>query len=356
MYFVYISLKVPVSSTLDLCGISIDPYNNDYQCTNIRDEVLYFAVLLDHCSTDIYSISQYIVFSIRLYFNHLAQNIDYFPILRKILINIIYMAGHLIFGWSSRGAKLEYFLEQRIPIDDWYYHIIVKPGGTIKQIHNEINNSMDSIQEMYGTDTKMKVVFTWGLCNFTQKITHDFGTETKYQNDPKANKVNSVISQLQDIQNEIYKSKNTPIAFACIPPVCISKYLDYNYNSFDLTKNRYKLQKSIFSDLETEIQQKNLEKDLHLTNEKICELNNAIGVSNIRRDKSVCKKRGRMGTNKSVVCVYNYEGFYDGVHPNLPMADKWFADMCSSVLHDLRNGMVFEDSDSNDDEDSWNFK
>jgi hypothetical protein len=38
------------------------------------------------------------------------------------------------------------------------------------------------------------------------------------------------------------------------------------------------------------------------------------------------------------------------------MADKWFADMCSSVLHDLRNDMVFEDSDSNDDEDSWNFK
>jgi hypothetical protein len=38
-----------------------------------------------------------------------------------------------------------------------------------------------------------------------------------------------------------------------------------------------------------------------------------------------------MGTNKSVVCVYNnYDGFYDGVHPNLPMADKWFADMCRS--------------------------
>jgi uncharacterized protein with HEPN domain len=27
-------------------------------------------------------------------------------------------------------------------------------GETIKQIHNEINNSMDSIQEMYGADTK----------------------------------------------------------------------------------------------------------------------------------------------------------------------------------------------------------
>jgi len=79
------------------------------------------------------------------------------------------MAGHLIFGCSSRGAKLEYFLEQRTPIDDWYYHIIVKPGDTIKQIHNEIHNSMDSIQEMYGADTKMKVVFTGGLCNFTKK-------------------------------------------------------------------------------------------------------------------------------------------------------------------------------------------
>jgi hypothetical protein len=57
------------------------------------------------------------------------------------------MAGHLIFGCSSRGAKLEHFLEQRIPIDDWYYHIIVKPGGTIKQIQNEINNSMDSTKQ-----------------------------------------------------------------------------------------------------------------------------------------------------------------------------------------------------------------
>jgi len=63
-----------------------------------------------------------------------------------------------------------------------------------------------------------------------------------------------------------------------------------------------------------------------------------------------------MGTNKSVVCVYNYDGFYDSVHPNQPMADKWFADMCSSVLHDLWNDMVFEDSDSNDDKDSWDFK
>jgi hypothetical protein len=48
--------------------------------------------------------------------------------------------------------------------------------------------------------------------------------------------------------------------------------------------------------------QKNLEKDLHLTNEKICELNNAIGVSNIRWDKSVCKtktkKRGRLEAMK----------------------------------------------------------
>ena len=99
---------------------------------------------------------------------------------------------------------------------------------------------MDSFQDMYGADTKMKVVFTGRLCNFTKKITHGFG-------------------------------------FACIPPICISKYRDYNYNSFDLKKKRYKLQKSIFSELETEIQQKNLDKDLHLTNEKICELNNAIG-------------------------------------------------------------------------------
>jgi hypothetical protein len=59
--------------------------------------------------------------------------------------------------------------EQRIAIDDWYYHIIVKPGGTIKQIHNEINNSMDSIQEMYGADTKMKVVFTGGCAILLKK-------------------------------------------------------------------------------------------------------------------------------------------------------------------------------------------
>jgi hypothetical protein len=101
---------------------------------------------------------------------------------------------------------------------------------------------MDSFQDMYGADTKMKVVFTGRLCNFTKKITHDFGTEIKYQNDPKANKVNSVISQLQDIQNEIYKSKNTPITFACIPPICISKYRDYNYNSFDLKKKKASFQ------------------------------------------------------------------------------------------------------------------
>ena len=64
------------------------------------------------------------------------------------------ISSKILEGMTSLYIPVIASTESSTATDDWYYHIIVKPGGTIKQIHNEINNSMDSIQEMYGADTK----------------------------------------------------------------------------------------------------------------------------------------------------------------------------------------------------------
>jgi hypothetical protein len=79
-------------------------------------------------------------------------------------------------------------------------------------------------------------------------------------------------------------------------------FVNFILNVLKLWNNRIYFV-SIFSDLETEIQQKNLEKDLHLTNEKICELNNAIGVSNIRWDKSVCKTKTKKQVEGVIIII-----------------------------------------------------
>ena len=33
--------------------------------------------------------------------------------------------------------------------------------------------------------------------------------------------------------------------------------------------------------------------------------------------------------------IFYYTELYDGVHPSLDLANKWYSYMCSSVYHDL---------------------
>lgn len=88
------------------------------------------------------------------------------------------------------------------------------------------------------------------------------------------------------------------------------------------------LLKSIHQFKQTTYQQKSLENDIQI-NEEICELNTLNGTGSIRLDKDVAKfstkkKRGRNGGNRKKVQNFQYDNFYDGVHPKQSMQINGF--------------------------------
>jgi hypothetical protein len=122
------------------------------------------------------------------------------------------------------------------------------------------------------------------------------------------------------------------------PPVCISKYRDYNYNSFDLKKKPIQTSKKHLFRFRNRNSTKKPRKrsTLHVSKPFICH-------KQVWMD-TIIKPMIFINTNYTFICTHS-----------TPLLSFGFAE-CSSVLHDLRNDMIFEDSDSNDDEDSWNFK
>lgn len=47
---------------------------------------------------------------------------------------------------------------------------------------------------------------------------------------------------------------------------------------------------------------------------------------------------------------------YDGKHPNKELSNKWYTFMCHSILKDILKLENDIDSQSSDEEDSWDFK
>lgn len=112
-------------------------------------------------------------------------------------------------------------------------------------------------------------------------------------------------------------------------------------------------------------QQKSLENDIIQINVEICKLNTLNGTSSFRLDKDVTKfstkKRGRNGGNRKEVQHFQYDNFYDGVHPNAELAKKWFLRLTNSLIFNINdckkcNTSGEEEEKEGVNEDTWDLK
>ncbi|CAG2201778.1 unnamed protein product [Mytilus edulis] len=151
--------------------------------------------------------------------------------------------------------------------------VLVRPGGTIGQIYEGIKDEIVSIDHK-----NIRVVLAAGLCNLTEKVSHENGTELRYIRD-NSNVVN-IVSELRSIQSDLL-ANNIPVQFVSIVPACINKYRDFNLNRYQFKKQQYRLRQSIFSDVEIDKMQKELELDVDYINQEIMDLNKDGGFQTL---------------------------------------------------------------------------
>ena len=89
----------------------------------------------------------------------------------------------------------------------------------------------------------------------TKKVSHDFGTAICYFRE-KSNFCH-IIQEYQQIQREL-QAMNIPVIFSSIAPASIDKYREFNLHKYDTRKQSYRLLKSLYTDTDIEMQQKNL--------------------------------------------------------------------------------------------------
>lgn len=73
------------------------------------------------------------------------------------------------------------------------------------------------------------------------------------------------------------------------------------------------------------------------------------------------KKRGRNGGNRKKLKNQNfqYDNFYDGVHPNAELANKWFLRLTNALIFDINDCEKCNTSGEKEEgvnEDTWDFK
>lgn len=113
--------------------------------------------------------------------------------------------------------------------------------------------------------------FFAGICNLTEKFTHQFGTETSYHSSKRVYTTIQVINQsFQKLQ-----TFNCQVHFATIPPVSLTSYINFQQKQGILRKSIHQLEHISY-------QQKSLENDIVQINEDICKLNTFNGTSAIR--------------------------------------------------------------------------
>lgn len=72
------------------------------------------------------------------------------------------------------------------------------------------------------------------------------------------------------------------------------------------------------------------------------------------------QKGVKMGKKKKQV-KFVYDNFYDGIHPDSDLADKWYSKICSSIKCDLENyeiniSLNSEEEMEEEVDDTWDFK
>lgn len=266
-------------------------------------------------------------------------------------IFLYFRMANILIASDSRGRRLNQYIHNIKPFEQYKVSVVAIPGGTISTITDTIVRKITKIR--LTSNEPIMVMFAAGICNLTNKIRHDGGCELDYESTP--NKVQTIVSQFQNIYACIKQiDQNIKVKIATIPPASLKKYILFN-----TTKHR--LTETVFSDDEIHQKQNQLEDDIKLINSAISAMNCSENLRTLRWDrdlmKTTIKKRGANGKNKKKITKFNYNHLYDGVHADSKLEGKWYRIMCESIKNDLQQiqGEMCSASDSSDD-DNWDFK
>ena len=145
------------------------------------------------------------------------------------------MSNYLIFGATSRGANLYDFIQKQNSFPQIINpQVVVKRGGPINQIHNDITVKINTV----GQEHVRCIIYIAGLCDMTKKVSHDFGTEICYFRE-KSNFFH-IIQEYKQIQSKL-QTMNIPVIFSSIAPASIGKCREFNLHKYDTRKQSYRL-------------------------------------------------------------------------------------------------------------------
>ena len=255
----------------------------------------------------------------------------------------------IIIATDSRGRGFGIFPRDHPFPGNCHVTLITTPGATISVLEKNVCDVVKLV-----TDSKIIVAVCAGICDLTEKVTHKEGTEVWY--DINSNRVDHLITYIKQFHRHC-NEQDVTIKFATIPPVSLSKSAQFN-------TSKHRLYNSMFSSDDIQLQQKQLERDVHYVNQEIRNLNIASNVRTVTWDKDVIKstirKRGRHGQNRKKVSKFVHKHLYDGIHPDSYLAEKWYRVLCNSIgneFNDLQDVIPqVSSSDGENDIDTWDFK
>lgn len=259
---------------------------------------------------------------------------------------------HILIGTDSRGKYLQEYVEQYDPFPaTWSTHVEIYPGKTISEIcYNLINKiKVLPVEE----NSNIVVMIAGGICNLTTKTNIPSGGYIlNYDFKPRSEKVENLQTELKKTVIE-FQDYNVILKFATIPPVSLFK-----------KNERFSAFLSSFSQAQINDEQKILEEDVMNVNSFISSINEMNSTRTVRWDKDIIKiHMKRRGTHKTLKknSKFIYKDLYDGVHPYMELAYKWYFALCKSILNDIKDMPsqhldVEEEEDDEEDMESWDFK
>lgn len=182
---------------------------------------------------------------------------------------------HIIIASDSRGRGFPQYIQSHQPFPlHWKISLLIRPRATIEKLTRETEN----ILKLENNSQSTNVMFFAGICNLTEKINHQFGTEICYHSYQKVqNTIQAINQSFQKLQ-----TFNCKVQYATISPVSLTSYINYQQKKGNLLKSIHQLEQITY-------QQKSLENDIIQINVEICKLNTLNGTSSIRLDKDVTK-------------------------------------------------------------------
>ena len=233
----------------------------------------------------------------------------------------------VIIACDSRGRNLQSFISRKYRCfsDQFILRIVILPGATIQRIITEIESVLKRFSPS-GESQVVHIIISAGICNFTEKLIHLGGTELAYnRSDSKLSFISTSIQNIYDHFSSIV-SCHVKTQLTAVAPVSIK-----HFQQFQMDRNR--LFYSFFTDTDIDTMQRQLEEDIKEINHIICEKNSMQSLSTLRFDRDLLRTsiKKRKNSSKSVV-KYNFNKFYDGVHPKDCLQEKWFTLICDNLL------------------------